>query len=63
MNTTTYKNPIRLQKRINGGVQIIQGKSYIMLSRREVSELRASLDELIDDDYPERVDEIESTVD
>ena len=61
--TTTNKNPIQISRRHNGGLQIVQGKSYIMLSRREVGELMEYMHELLGDDYPERVEDFEGTVD
>lgn len=54
--TTTRKNPVQISRRHNGGLQIEQGRSYIMLSRREVGELVSCIKEIIGDDCPERAD-------
>ncbi|NIH95709.1 hypothetical protein FHU31_002665 [Mycolicibacterium fluoranthenivorans] len=39
-NTPT---PIHLSRRANGGVQIVQGRSYVMLSKNELDDLITDL--------------------
>lgn len=50
--TTTRSNPVQVARRRAGGAQVIQGRSYVMLSHDEVKELIVALQELIDEDCP-----------
>ncbi|BBY82293.1 hypothetical protein MPUL_34510 [Mycolicibacterium pulveris] len=49
-------NPIRLSKRQNGGVHIIQGKSFVLLDRDEALKLIADMQNLISADSPPRAE-------
>ncbi|BBY43250.1 hypothetical protein [Mycolicibacterium celeriflavum] len=54
------RNPIRLSRRRCGGMQIAQGRSFILLDRDEAIGLIADAQKIIDsqDDGPERADTV-----
>lgn len=48
----TGRNPVQIARRRAGGLQVMQGSSYILLSADEARELIEALQELLDEDGP-----------